>query len=502
MAMGHGAKLEKKFIYWQTHNASLPSRLLILNHFILPSVIYFLSCWRPPDSHLKQLIKLTTNFLWGGNWGDRKMHKVSYTTCILPKDSGGLGLMDVVSMADKLSSKWILRSSFHKDYWAYFLKRHCSEFPSIHLKAWKGTPSTVIFYSPSLFRPKGSSITTQFWRAWAKYGNSFQVDDRNRYYYLPQDSIWFSALIPPVDSQYIITAHKLFKMGFHHWEDLWFNDHWATAADLTSFHRLSIGQLNLLLIRIQTISLSFPFCPPSSNPPSQLIFRWKHQHALLPLPNLPSNPVPLFSLLNQKWGLSWSDAQWVYRFKSIWAFAPTMKHTSLLWLLIHRAIWTGKRALQIGKGNGMCKRCHSSIEDVEHLFFFCPFNVKYIDLMHACFKSVHPNPFSIQEILLGICINLDPPFWHIIRSTLIFHIWKERNAYVFAEGEKGHYYAFQANIMKLAVQVEQLIKDAPEDFMATFQEIKAKRWQTWKNTLLSLYSAPRLQMIQGIKEQC
>ena len=47
-------KLQKKFWYWQNHSPTLSSRVFVLNHYILPSVIFFLSCWRPPaNSHLK-----------------------------------------------------------------------------------------------------------------------------------------------------------------------------------------------------------------------------------------------------------------------------------------------------------------------------------------------------------------------------------------------------------------------------------------------------------------
>ena len=177
-----------------------------------------------------------------------------------------------------------------------------------------------------------------------------------------------------------------------------------------------------------------------------------------------------------------------------------MKHSGLLWLILHKAVYTGSKALRIGKPNGLCPRCRHSLEDLDHLFFYCPFNLKFIDLLHACFSSTHPSPFSLQEILLGLCKNLDPPLWHWVRSLLLFHIWKERNAYLFQGGEGGQYLAFKANLVTVSVQVGDLITDAAEDFDQAFKDTKALRWQVWKKRLLSLYSSKRLIMVQGIKD--
>lgn len=77
----------------------------MLNHFIVPAVIYFMSCWRPFESHLKQLNQLASNFLWGGKPNEKKIHKVAYSVCTLSKSQGGIGLMDVSKLGDKLASK-------------------------------------------------------------------------------------------------------------------------------------------------------------------------------------------------------------------------------------------------------------------------------------------------------------------------------------------------------------------------------------------------------------
>lgn len=41
-------KMKKKFEYWQGYQTSLSARLFVLNHYLLPAVIFYLSCWHPP----------------------------------------------------------------------------------------------------------------------------------------------------------------------------------------------------------------------------------------------------------------------------------------------------------------------------------------------------------------------------------------------------------------------------------------------------------------------
>ena len=142
----------------------------------------------------------------------------------------------------------------------------------------------------------------------------------------------------------------------------------------------------------------------------------------------------------------------------------------------------------MGKASGTCPRCSNNIEDLDHLFYYCPFNMKYIDSLHSYFKGIHPNPFSPQEILLGTYLGLDPPFWLWVRSVMLFQIWKERNAYLFDEGGRDHYFTFLAHIHSVAFQVEKCIVDAAEDYHLEIQKIKQMRWQSWKLKMLRLYS--------------
>ena len=76
-------------------------------------VVYFLGCWRPPKEDLKYFMALCKNFLWGGDPWIKKMAKVKWYYCCIPKAEGGLGTTDIREMVDRLLAKWILRGILH-----------------------------------------------------------------------------------------------------------------------------------------------------------------------------------------------------------------------------------------------------------------------------------------------------------------------------------------------------------------------------------------------------
>lgn len=95
---------------------------------------------------------LSNNFLWGGDGSNnRKVVKVALKTCVLPKQLGGLGLMDINLMSLKLAAKWIVRSMDSSDYWATLIQRSCKKFQLKDRKAWSGFNHWEIFLSKREF---------------------------------------------------------------------------------------------------------------------------------------------------------------------------------------------------------------------------------------------------------------------------------------------------------------------------------------------------------------
>lgn len=99
-------RLEYKLNRWRGFQASFAGRVMVINTFPIPTTLYFLAFWRPSKA-IKKVNSLCRNFLWAGDPFQFKIPKVS---CTPRKDKGGLGIIRVADMADRLASKWIIRS--------------------------------------------------------------------------------------------------------------------------------------------------------------------------------------------------------------------------------------------------------------------------------------------------------------------------------------------------------------------------------------------------------
>lgn len=97
---------------------------------------------------------LAIYLLWGGNEKSRKIPKVASKTCVLPKDKGGLALLDVLRLVDKLASKWIIRSTNNKDYGVVLVKGKCKNFHIKERKAREVSRLPIYFYLKLILSPR------------------------------------------------------------------------------------------------------------------------------------------------------------------------------------------------------------------------------------------------------------------------------------------------------------------------------------------------------------
>ena len=75
-------------------NLSLADRITVANHVLFSTLWHAVSMWMF-DMHAIRIVKACIRgFLWVGNRKDNASTKVSWSTLILPKSKGGLGLID------------------------------------------------------------------------------------------------------------------------------------------------------------------------------------------------------------------------------------------------------------------------------------------------------------------------------------------------------------------------------------------------------------------------
>lgn len=493
-------KIKTKFQLWWGYQTSLAARVFVLNHYLLPTIIYFISCWSPPKSHLKEFFSLVTSFLWGGDGIQHKVAKVAYSTCILPRKNGGLGLLDIEGIGKKLAAKWIVRSLTSHDYWSRLITRKVSSFPCSLMKSWTHFPLHHMFLSKASFQAKGTQLSKSLWEAWLLFKNKLQLKQETRFLeaFIPKDSIWFSIFLPPINEADKYKAHKMFNLGLTMWGELFESTRWKTSEQLQQEFHLSEACLALLQQRITHLRNSFPWF---RNTPTGMrlsnSYTWGSGKSLLPLYNLPPQKFNLVSKLNCRWQVNWSLNQWIYRFRATWAFAPEAKQATLQWLILHKAIWTGRKAKERGKSTGCCKRCHHADEDIYHIFYNCPDNRKYFAVLQACCGQLHPRPFTWKEIMIGECHYLDIQTWNKFRSIVLFAIWRERNEALFNNKKSSLVPECLYQLKHEASSARKAISKAVENLQAEHDRIKRLPWQQWNKQLSLIYSERKLAMIEA-----
>ena len=216
-------KVEGKLTRWKRRQLTLAGRIMILNHFIIPSVIYFLSCWRPPDGDIKRFTRLCRNYLWGGDPWNNSMPKVKWDFCTIPKEVGGLGIRDINHTADRLASKWIIRSLANpKEDWAQLILKDIKKFSIAGHNKWVNLPDLTIIVSHMISHLKEASCwQLTFWKAWNRVKQQLSIKVRKLEGIIGNDSIWWSLLpMTPLNPKEEAIAILLHKKGVCTWKDI------------------------------------------------------------------------------------------------------------------------------------------------------------------------------------------------------------------------------------------------------------------------------------------
>ena len=85
----------RKLCHWSSMHLSLVGRALVVNQVLLATAWFTASCSTVFPRTMTRLWRLVRNFLWSGCDGLRDTSpRVAWRTIILPRDEGGLGIID------------------------------------------------------------------------------------------------------------------------------------------------------------------------------------------------------------------------------------------------------------------------------------------------------------------------------------------------------------------------------------------------------------------------
>ena len=144
---------------------------------------------------LKKLEKMCRNFLWSGDGSQYKLPKVAWGICSTSKEEGGLGIPNLNDLADKMVSKWTLRSFlFPNEPWSMLLHRKCKDFSIQEYPKWKGLDLVNLAFCSMNISPSGSPLVKGIWSSWNRLKPFLipKINVRYRGQWLHLDFVWYN----------------------------------------------------------------------------------------------------------------------------------------------------------------------------------------------------------------------------------------------------------------------------------------------------------------------
>jgi len=100
-------KVANRLRSWKCDTLSSGGKAILLQSCLSSIPLYTMSVYLLYEGNYQQLNTLRSRFFWQGTRKKKKYHMVKWEALSRPKESGGLGFMDVRAMNVCLLSKWI-----------------------------------------------------------------------------------------------------------------------------------------------------------------------------------------------------------------------------------------------------------------------------------------------------------------------------------------------------------------------------------------------------------
>ena len=108
-------KVKTKLSKWEHRDLSFEGKIHVIKSLTLSTLLYALEMQVIEAKYIKDLNDILWEFLWSG----KKKCQVSRKVCTLPKDQGGLGMIDLSTLIKVKRIKWVIRilESKKNDHW-------------------------------------------------------------------------------------------------------------------------------------------------------------------------------------------------------------------------------------------------------------------------------------------------------------------------------------------------------------------------------------------------
>jgi hypothetical protein len=116
-------KFAKKISGWKGNLLSIGDRVTLVNSCLTSICLYMLSFLEAPKGFIHRADIHRKRMVWQESGDKKRYHLVNWHTICLPKDCGGLGVLDLTIMNKSLLCKWLWKLENTKGTWQTMLSR-------------------------------------------------------------------------------------------------------------------------------------------------------------------------------------------------------------------------------------------------------------------------------------------------------------------------------------------------------------------------------------------
>jgi hypothetical protein len=378
-------KMESKLGCWQGKWLAMGGKVSLINSSLSSIPLYMLSFYRPPKGPKERMDMHRSRFLWEEVKGKKKYHLVSWDVVCLPKDQGGLGILNLDLMNISLLAKWLWKLFNEDGMWQRILKgKYLSSKTLGQVESkpgdshfWQGLMEVKKFFWPCCKIIVGNGESTRFWE-------DHWLRDQ------PLSETFPNLYLVSLDQN--ITVKEVSLMGVRG----------------LRFRRAHVGVRREQWMGLCNLCANIVL----SNEPDRL--SWK-------LTGTGVFTVKSMYQALQNYG--------VVPYKFMWKIKIPMRVKTFLWLILKKSILT--RDVLLHRGGSCPKNCLfcGSNETIDHLFFACPLARYVWNVISVSFGF--NRPFSnVQE-----CVNIwlqglrgiNRKLAAVVIAAVFWGIWKTRN---------------------------------------------------------------------------
>jgi hypothetical protein len=374
-------KIQNRMETWSCKLLSIAGRLELIKTVIYAIILYWIQSFQIPATSIKKLESRCADFLWKG-----KYHKISWENVCRPKNEGGLGIRNIKDLCTTCHLKLFWRFLNSDSLWARWMRSKYLK----HNNFW----STVYNSNQS--------------NTWKHILNSRDIGK--------------------------LLIERKFKNGKETslWFDPWFKNE-------TFINR--VGWNSLVI------------CGGSNNKVSDIIINNQWQPHIHPITNPHKDEICKIQIdafaENDYW--EWkANSRGKFSFKATWNFIrskhPTEEWYNCIWnrvncpkmafctyFAVRNRLPTWDKLNKWGNNlNSLCSLCNMCNEDSNHIFFECSYSVYIWNQIKATLNiddNKHMDLLNIIKLINNMfrVKSKEMDFAHILLTTAVFNLWKERN---------------------------------------------------------------------------